>query len=114
MALLGMGGALSETLPVLTIIDNFNRADGALGSDYSLFWGEPAMQTISSNKMVGAAGAWRGAYWDTNTYGANCCFFVTLSSLGSGGFTVFLFARMDTPSSPNGYFWVCNIVARDL
>ena len=48
--------------------DNFNRADGALGANWTLF-GEGGM-TISSNQAIGVTGH-GGAYWTGDSFGSD-------------------------------------------
>ena len=66
------------TLPLLqpsahaaTISDNFNRANGALGSNWTTVSGTAAPQIVNNTAQPSSAGALNSAYWSANTFGSN-------------------------------------------
>lgn len=74
----------ANTVPVPTLRDNFNRADGALGASWTSPWdpAETNAAAISTNKMVSSA-SWSEDYWNTlfqDTQGS----FYTLSAAWAG------------------------------
>ena len=52
------------TFPTTPLIDNFNRADGAIGSQYSMAWTGSIPDTITSNQVVAKTGG-SGSYLNT-------------------------------------------------
>jgi hypothetical protein len=76
MALLLVTGLL--TLPFLqpsahaaTISDNFNRANGGLGSNWTTVSGTTAPQIVNNTVQPGSAGTLNSAYWSANTFDGN-------------------------------------------
>ena len=66
------------TLPLLvpsahaaTISDNFNRANGGLGSNWTTVTGTAAPQIVNNTAQPGSAGTLNSAYWSANTFGSN-------------------------------------------
>ena len=66
------------TLPILqpsahaaTISDNFNRANGVLGSNWTTVSGTTAPQIVNNTAQPGSAGTLNSAYWSANTFGGN-------------------------------------------
>lgn len=55
--------------PMTSVLDDFNRADGAIGSAWtgSLYSGEAA-PAVDANTAYGDGG-WRSAYWNARTFG---------------------------------------------
>ncbi len=52
-----------------SVLDDFNRQDGGLGSDWSpMLEGEP-LPNIANNEVVGAAGQWKSGRWLPDTPG---------------------------------------------
>lgn len=65
----------SGTFPATGVLDNFNRADGAIGSNWSV---ATVGYSIASNHLdVGSGGA---IYWSPATFGANQEAYVTLTT----------------------------------
>ena len=60
-----------RSLPYLPVQDNFNRADGGLGSHWTAdpFWGSGL--SISGNKVVAAIGNAGGSYWNGKVFGGD-------------------------------------------
>ena len=52
--------------PTASVIDDFNRADGAIGADWTVIAGGI---NVSSNTAVPVSGAFDGATYDLDTYG---------------------------------------------
>src|SRR5690349_7052012 len=76
LALLLVPGLLA--LPILqssaqaaTISDNFNRANGGLGANWTTVSGTTAPQIVNNTVQPGSAGTLNSAYWSANTFGAN-------------------------------------------
>lgn len=76
LVLLLVAGLL--TLPLLlpsahaaTISDNFNRANGGLGSNWTTVSGTAAPQIVNNTAQPGSAGTLNSAYWSANTFGSN-------------------------------------------
>ena len=76
LALLLVPGLL--VLPILqssaqaaTISDNFNRANGGLGANWTTVSGTTAPQIVNNTVQPGTAGTLNSAYWSANTFGAN-------------------------------------------
>ena len=49
--------------------DNFNRADGALGSNWTTVSGTAAPEIVSNTLRAGTAGTLNSAYWSASTFG---------------------------------------------
>jgi WD40 repeat protein len=65
----------SGTFPATSVLDNFNRADGAIGGNWTI---APGGFSIASNQLdVGSGGA---IHWSPATFGANQEVFVTLAT----------------------------------
>jgi hypothetical protein len=54
-----------------TVSDNFNRANGALGSNWTTVTGTNAPKIVSNVLKAGTAGAINSAYWSANTFSGN-------------------------------------------
>ena len=54
-----------------TVSDNFNRANGGLGSNWTTVSGTVAPQIVSNTVQAGSAGTLNSAYWSANTFGSN-------------------------------------------
>ena len=54
-----------------TVSDNFDRADGALGSNWTTVSGTGAPQIVSNTLRVGTAGALSSAYWSASTFSSD-------------------------------------------
>ena len=71
----------SGAFPGTSILDNFNRANGSIGANWSA---ETSEFSISSNKLVANSSESMIA-WNASSFGADQEAFVTLSSLNSVG-----------------------------
>lgn len=89
------GGA--PAFPVNGILDNFNRADGALGANWGgkLFSGDSGGCTVVSNQASCTAS--QSDYWSASTFGPDCEVYATLPSTAGpfGG----IFARAINPGT---------------
>ena len=54
-----------------TVSDNFDRADGALGSNWTTVSGTGAPQIVSNTLRVRTAGALSSAYWSASTFSSD-------------------------------------------
>ena len=70
-----LAGSLSALLPqealAATGSDNFDRADGGLGSNWTAVTGTAAPKIVSSNLRAGTGGAVNSAYWSASTFGSD-------------------------------------------
>jgi hypothetical protein len=87
--------------PTTSILDNFNRADGDVGSN----WGAPAwidtVRLAISTNQVQFNDAGGGGYYNVSTYGPDSEVYITITTL-SGSLELYL--RLDTPgAAANGY-----------
>lgn len=80
----------APSFPVTSILDNANRADGAVGAN----WTTPATSggntlVISSNRFGGSGGNWPDGVWNT-AFGARQETFCTVGATVSDDYTFFL------------------------
>ena len=91
-----------------TVSDNFERADGGLGSNWTTVSGTGAPQIVSNTLRVRTAGALSSAYWSASTFGSDQ--FAQANLPGSSGtqYGPGIAVRL---SSSKGYFlWYGNSV----
>jgi hypothetical protein len=62
---------LQSSAHAATISDNFNRANGGLGSNWTTVSGTTAPQIVNNTVQPGSAGTLNSAYWSANTFGSN-------------------------------------------
>ena len=62
---------LEQSAHAATISDNFNRANGGLGANWTTVSGTTAPQIVNNTAQPGAAGTLNSAYWSANTFGSN-------------------------------------------
>lgn len=55
----------------VTVSDNFNRSNGALGANWTVLPSGMTVPTINTNQVIGAGGMKCGAYWSANALAAN-------------------------------------------
>ena len=60
---------LAQEASATTVSDNFDRADGALGSNWTTVPGTAAPEIVSNTLRVGTASALNSAYWSASTFG---------------------------------------------
>jgi putative esterase len=54
-----------------TVSDNFSRANGGLGSNWTTVSGTTAPRIVNNTVQPGSAGTLNSAYWSANTFGGN-------------------------------------------
>lgn len=87
--------------PTTTVLDDFNRADGAIGSNWSgPLIGTNDVYVISSNKITPNTSP-ASEYWNPATYGPDCECFVSLTNIVDGD-TMEVHARY-VSASKSGY-----------
>jgi hypothetical protein len=69
VALTNSSDTLSNAALASNVSDNFDRADGALGSNWTTVSGTAAPRIVSDNLRAGTASALNSAYWSTSTFG---------------------------------------------
>ena len=62
---------LQPSAHAATVSDNFNRANGGLGTNWTTVSGTTAPQIVSNKAQPGSAGTLNSAYWNANTFGSN-------------------------------------------
>jgi hypothetical protein len=62
---------LQQSAHAATVSDNFNRANGGLGSNWTTVSGTTAPQIVNNTAQPGSAGTLNSAYWSANTFGGN-------------------------------------------
>jgi hypothetical protein len=93
--------------PLTPVLDDFNRADGPVGSNWSLFRASGfAAMNVSGNAAVDSSGssyAWN--YWNAASFGPDCEAYVTVANAASGD-TIRIGARVINAGTTNasGYF----------
>ncbi len=87
--------------PTTPLLDDFNRADGALGSNWStpVESGEPGTPTIFSNAMVAPGSTDASAWWNPTTFGPDTEVFGTIPSASDKSAAIYLFARTASENS---------------
>lgn len=97
--------------PSRSLLDGFNRADGAPGSNWAAGFGEASPGVISANTLIGV-GADSGPYWTPGRFGADSESWFTLVTPPSAGQLVRLMSRanggtVDTPPTVDGNtYWL--------
>jgi len=89
-----------------TVSDNFNRANGSLGSNWTTVAGTAAPQIVNDTLQPGTAGALNSAYWSANTFGGNQYAQANLPKSSGGNFGPGIAVRL---SNSKGYLlWYGN------
>lgn len=89
------------TFPEIGVLDDFNRANGSLGANWSVLVGDPF--EIASNRVVNSSGNANSAYWNSAIPGGDCEAFITFVQRDSND-EALLFVAMSSPgASWNGY-----------
>jgi hypothetical protein len=83
-----------STFPATAVLDNFNRANGALGAP----WENSVGFSVNANQMK-PTGAYPNTCWNGAIFSANQEAFITFSTLASGGVEYILMLKMQ------GQFW---------
>jgi hypothetical protein len=105
-----LAGTLSVLAPehasAATVSDNFTRADGALGSNWTTVTGTKAPQIVSNTLRAGTASTLNSAYWSASTFGNDQFAQATLPGSSGSQWGPGLAVRL---SSSKGYFlWYGN------
>lgn len=87
--------------PSTPLLDDFNRADGALGANYSAGAYAAASRIVSNRAVPVAGGAWSSRYWNPSTF-KDCEAWVDLAVLPAG-FKVELYLRAIAGANLNQY-----------
>ena len=105
-----LAGTLSVLAPehasAATVSDNFTRANGALGSNWTTVTGTKAPQIVSNTLQVGTANALNSAYWSAITFGNDQFAQASLPNSSGSQYGPGIAVRL---SSSKGYFlWYGN------
>ena len=106
VALTNSSDTLSNAALASTVSDNFDRADGALGSNWTTVSGTAAPRIVSDNLRAGTASALNSAYWSASTFGNDQFAQATLPDSSGTQYGPGIAVRL---SSTKGYFlWYGN------
>lgn len=85
------------TFPTTSLLDDFNRADGALGANWSnkILASDSANMSILSNTLRGSD-ATSSAYWSASQFGPDIEAYLTYSTASSSG--TYIYAKMQNPN----------------
>jgi hypothetical protein len=83
--------------PASAILDNFNRANGAIGSSWA---GSTSGYAIATNRLDAVSGG--DIYWSSGLFGANQEAFVTLTNIDPAGLEIDLILKSQNLNSYNG------------
>lgn len=98
--------------PATALLDNFNRANGALAGNWTgNLWPSEGVPSISSNQVVGTTGGWRSAYFNPQTFTAEAEVFATIANAAAqvdlymlvsnpGGASITGYALFFVPADP--------------
>jgi hypothetical protein len=97
---------LQPSAHAATISDNFNRANGGLGPNWTTVSGTSAPQIVNNTAQPGSASAVNSAYWSANTFGSNQFAAASFPNSSGSNFGPGIAVRL---SSSKGYFlWYGN------
>ena len=89
-----------------TVSDDFDRADGALGSNWTTVAGTAAPEIVSNTLRVGTASALNSAYWSASTFGSDQFAQASLPNISGTQYGPGIAVRL---SGSKGYFlWYGN------
>jgi hypothetical protein len=98
--------------PTTAVLDNFNRANGALGASWtSGFYGDGTTLGVNSNQLANSATAWAGSYYNVASYGPDCEIYFDIPTKDTGGsasFVLWLRAGGTLTGNPTGYYMTCD------
>lgn len=92
--------------PAAPLLDNFNRANGSIGSSWS---GSPSAFSILSNQLdVTSAGWFTHILWNSTSYGANQEAYLTFTQLDAAGGNehALILKSQSSSSTSNGLLYV--------
>lgn len=95
--------------PLTPILDNFTRANGTLGPNWTSVWDDAAVRIVSNAAATTiATGAFEssGWYWNLNTFGPDAEVYATMSTVGTDNIYR-LYLRL-SPATGNGYLITAN------
>jgi len=85
--------------PTTSVLDNFNRADGELGSN----WSNPAYSTFGPLAIISntaySPSPYDDGYWNVATFGPDCEVYVTLTTIQGESEYVYIYARYVNPGT---------------
>lgn len=86
--------------PSLSILDNFNRANGALGANWSgpTYQGDTALSIIS-NAAGGNSATFFDSNWSAATFGPDSEVYATLTAVPGTGDEAYMHARIQSPNT---------------
>lgn len=91
------------TFPTTSVIDDFNRANGGLGSNWTAgYFGDSAL-TITSNQITSSVNNWGANYYNTS-FGPDIEAYITVSSSPNGSKILHFRLTGSLTSSPSGYY----------
>ena len=106
MSVLAAVGAFNGDAAALTVSDNFDRANGALGSSWTTVSGTAAPQIVSDTLQAGTASTPNSAYWSASTFGDDQFAQASLPDSSGTSYGPGIAVRL---SSTKGYFlWYGN------
>jgi hypothetical protein len=96
--------AINPQAPTTPVLDNFNRANGPVGSNWSLIRsnGYAAMNVAGNAAVDSSSSAYAWNYWNAATFGPNAEAYVTVASYS--GDTLRIGARVTGGTNYSGYF----------
>lgn len=96
--------------PSTSILDNFNRANGALGANWSSVNASGNQPTISSNVAIGPASSTTPVYWNPTQFGPDSEAYMTCTAF-SGTTAQRLFLRLKDVGTANNDGYSVSVAA---
>lgn len=86
--------------PGLAVLDDFNRANGALGANWSgpTYSGDTALSVIS-NTAGGNSSTFFDSNWSASSFGPDTEVYATLSTVPANGNEAYMHARIQSPNT---------------
>jgi len=98
--------SLQPSAHAATVSDNFNRANGGLGSNWSTVSGTTAPQITNNTAQPGSAGTLNSAFWSASTFGSDQYAAASFPNSSGTNYGPAIAVRL---SSSKGYFlWYGN------
>jgi hypothetical protein len=92
--------------PTTPVLDNFNRANGVIGSDWLAAFGD-TIPAINTNAAMGGGAGWFGAVWAPSgsvaSFGPDVEAYYTLTSADASSQTAMVLGRVANPTSGSTY-----------
>jgi len=79
--------------PTTSVLDDFNRADGALGSNWTAPMQAQQTPVVYTNAVSGAASDYSSAYWNVSAFGDDCETFMTIPAGATSHDGVYIHAK---------------------